>query len=556
MTRAGVFFALCILAVTAGALALRLPGLDRRPMHCDEANQAVKTGILLETGRYRYDPHEHHGPSLYWLTLPSLRLGPAEDFARSRESQYRIVPVVFAAAGILLLLLVGDGLGRPAAVLAGVLAAISPAMVFYSRYYVQETLLVCFTFAAIGCGWRYVRSRRLGLAIATGACVGLMHATKETWVLSAAAAVAGLVLAASWARWRDGTSGTSEGVAGAQRSDTPGPLAPLGTYFRPRPLVAAILAFGLVAVALYSSFGTHWKGPIDSVLAYVAYIRRAGEPGLHTHPWYYYLQLLTYNRPGGGFFWTEGLIVGLAAVGSIASLVSREKIGSGNRAHRIAFCRFLAFYTLVLTALYAVIPYKTPWCMLGFLHGMILLAGVGAWTILRAVPTVPLKGLAAVLLIVGVVHLERQCQALNFCFFADQRNPYVYAHASSDVVNLAAQMERLAAVSPQGHEMVIHVVTPENYWPLPWYLRRFNRDRVGYWQDPATWQSETRDQPSPSVIILTPDVQEIVDGNLRAGYNKQMMYGLQPGVILNVYARADLWAAFLTAASEGGSSGP
>ena len=184
---------------------------------------------------------------------------------------------------------------------------------------------------------------------------------------------------------------------------------------------------------------------------------------------------------------------------------------------------------------------------------MILLAGVGAWTILRAVPTVPLKLLAALLLIAGTAHLGRQCHALNFRFSADQRNPYVYAHASSDVVNLAAQMERLAAVSPEGHEMVIHVVTPENYWPLPWYLRQFNRDRVGYWQNPAAWEAETRHQPPPSVIILTPDVQESIDGNLRAAYNKQMMYGLQPGVLLNVYAREDLWEAFLSAASGDGS---
>ncbi len=50
------------------------------------------------------------------------------------------------------------------------------------------------------------------------------------------------------------------------------------------------------------------------------------------------------------------------------------------------FPRFLAFYTLVLTGLYAIIPYKTPWCMLSFLDGMILLAGVGAWAILLGFP--------------------------------------------------------------------------------------------------------------------------------------------------------------------------
>jgi len=98
--------------------------------------------------------------------------------------------------------------------------------------------------------------------------------------------------------------------------------------------------------------------------------------------------------------------------------------------------------------------------------------------------------------------------------------------------------------------MVIQVVTTENYWPLPWYLRSFNRDHVGYWQDPARWQRETSRQPPPSVIILTGEVQPYVDAHLRAAYNKQMIYGLRPGVLLSVYAREDVWQKFLSAAEK------
>ena len=69
MTR-GSAGALVAIALAAG-LALRLARLDVRPMHHDEANQAVKFGALLERGEYRYDFHDHHGPTLYYLTLPS-----------------------------------------------------------------------------------------------------------------------------------------------------------------------------------------------------------------------------------------------------------------------------------------------------------------------------------------------------------------------------------------------------------------------------------------------------------------------------------------------------
>jgi predicted membrane-bound mannosyltransferase len=232
--------------------------------------------------------------------------------------------------------------------------------------------------------------------------------------------------------------------------------------------------------------------------------------------------------------------MGLAAVGFLVSLTPR-----GLPESQRPFVRWLGCYTILLTALYAVIPYKTPWCLLSFLHGMILLAGVGGWVLLRAPRSMVGRGLMAVALVVGLVHLGWQSYALNFRFFADQRNPYVYAHTSPDAVNLASRMEELAALAPDGHEMVIHIVTPENPWPLPWYLRRFNPDHVGHWSDTAKWRSETETQPPPSVIILTEAVRDAVEAAFPDGYNRQMNFGLRPGVLLSVYVRQELWDAFL-----------
>ena len=120
-------------------------------MHADEAVQAVRSRNLWLKGEYRYDPDEFHGPTLNYATLPSLWLQRARSFSETDETTYRLVPVVFGAAMALLLLLVGDGLGRLAAVWAALFLAVSPAMVFYSRYYIHETLLVFFSLAALGC---------------------------------------------------------------------------------------------------------------------------------------------------------------------------------------------------------------------------------------------------------------------------------------------------------------------------------------------------------------------------------------------------------------------
>ena len=68
-----------------------------------------------------------------------------------------------------------------------------------------------------------------------------------------------------------------------------------------------------------------------------------------------------------------------AVVGGGAAFV-RKGLADGNA----RFIRFLSFYSFVLTAAYCLISYKTPWCLLSFWHGMILLAGVGAAVAVQA----------------------------------------------------------------------------------------------------------------------------------------------------------------------------
>lgn len=161
----GIFHPLtAILILIAGfALALWPLNLDERPMHNDEAVNGIKFGQLWEHGGYKYDPNEHHGPSLYYATLALSRLtGAPADFDRFTESRLRLTTVVFGVGLILLLFLVSDGLGRCATIWAALFTAVSPAVVFYSRYYIHEVLLVFFAFLALAAGWRYSRSRRIG----------------------------------------------------------------------------------------------------------------------------------------------------------------------------------------------------------------------------------------------------------------------------------------------------------------------------------------------------------------------------------------------------------
>src|SRR4029453_15914481 len=186
--------ALVAIALAAG-LALRLARLDVRPMHHDEANQAVKFGALLGRREYAYDAHDHPGPTLYYVTLPFAWLRGQATLAALDEWTLRAVPAAFGAATILLLLLLPAVIGRTTVVAAALMIALSPAMVFYSRMYIQESMFACFTLAfAIAVG-RATTERGWQWPMLAGIAAGLAAATKETAIIVLPASLAACVLA-------------------------------------------------------------------------------------------------------------------------------------------------------------------------------------------------------------------------------------------------------------------------------------------------------------------------------------------------------------------------
>jgi uncharacterized protein (TIGR03663 family) len=519
-------FWLAVSAVLILAIALRTSRLDIRPMHGDEAVHAYRFGQLLEANHYRYDPTEFHGPTLNYFTLISALLSGRHTYASLTEITLRIVPVFFGLVLVLMPLLLLDGLGRPVAVVACALTAISPAFVFYSRYYIPEMLLVCFTFAMIACGYRYARSREWIWALRTGVFAALCFATKETSVIAFAAVIVALAV-----------------VLLIRKDDRPAL-----NLVRPGHLLLAIVGAVVVWGLFFSSFFKNPAGLIDSFRTCAIYFERAGHNQFHIHPWYYYFKLLLYSKADSGPPWTEGFVVVMALVGLLV-IISRRGV-SGLDSNLL---KFIAFYTVIMTVVYSAIPYKTPWCLLSFYQGMILLASVAVVAILNLLGRLLSRVIMAAFFATFATDLVLQAFVANFISFAAPGNPYVYAHPTKDVLAIARRVEEVSRAYPEGRDMPVLVVCPDgDYWPLPWYLRSFKN--VGYYSDVNEIRS-----PAP-VVIAAAGFQDQLIGRLFdiSPAGRKNLYvplfdkgiELRPQVELRGYVTKDLWDQWQSGKSD------
>jgi uncharacterized protein (TIGR03663 family) len=506
-------FAALFLGILCLSLLLRVPQLGLRPMHHDEANQAVKFGDLLERGEYRYDRTDHHGPSLYYLTLPFAWASGASSLAELNEATVRSVPVAFGVLLLLLLLMLQQEMGKGPLLLSGVFLAVSPAVVFYNRFYIQESLFIFFILGTLAAAWRYYKTPSWIWAALWGFFAGMTYATKETCVIIFAALLGAALLNKVFFRAPENKPWSGKG--------------------KWRGHAAVFAGTGLSVVGmLYTSFFHNWRGPLDSLLSFGGYFERAGGAEWHVHPWYYYLKMLLFERTSRGPVWTEGVVLLLAVIGAAAAFRSPQDRSRD-------FFRFVTFYTILATLVFSLVPYKTPWNLLPFYLGMILLAGSGSVWVLKAAKKRWIKTVVVYLLFINLCFLAYQSWRSNHRFYADPRNPYVYSQTSPDFMRLVQRIQDLAPLHSQGLKMPIKVIAdPYSTWPLPWYLRFY--PFVGYWQD---WKNAGGWEGIP-LIIVSPDQLEKLDLVLDGRYQVEF-YGLRPETLLALCIESDLWKAFI-----------
>ena len=264
------------------ALILRFFLLDLKLFHHDEAVHAWFSFKLLTEGTYSYDP-VYHGPLLYYTTAGMFFLFGDSDLVA------RIIP---ALLGTLMVLLVWPiyrlgYLGRRGALIAALFLAISPDMVYFSRFLRNDIFVAFFTLLLVVALLYYFEygQRRYVLVAALSAALGCCSKENMPLILLIFGAFLLAAVALKWVHlkkgwWLDFTLG--------------------------------IAVMGAVGALFYSSFGAHpdvlWTGAFRAIEHWTAMSsqQRLGGP-----PYFYIILFLLYEVP----------IYLLALVGTVQAFV-------------------------------------------------------------------------------------------------------------------------------------------------------------------------------------------------------------------------------------------
>lgn len=565
------FWLLSCALVAIVALVSRFYDLGLKPFHHDEGVNGFFLTSLFRDGTYKYDPANYHGPTLYYISLAFSKVFGLETVS------VRASVAIFGVLMVVLTFFLHKYIGKIGSLVAALFLALSPGMVFISRYFIHEIFFVFLSLAIVVSIVFFIERRKAGIpAIASAILILLVCFLPTTlnlatylsdgnqtalWAYRAGFFIVEIVLAAVVMRmllaW-DGGRPVYLLLASACTS----------LYFATKE--TGFITLGTMAIACFCVWAWRriYRPAIneripekidDSFLTWTNFRSALGNGtdllliSIAASAVFIYLGVLFFSSffsyPGGVkaafeayILWTKtgtrdhtqnGMwayfewgyqselpIFILSAVGTIIAMLKAR--------HR--FTMFTGLWAFGLLAAYTIIPYKTPWLDLSFVLPMCLVAGYGINELANAKER-SLQILAGILAITATVWLAYQTYDLNFVRYDDEDTTYVYAHTKREFLDLVAEIERYAEKSGKGNDAKIEIVSPD-YWPMVWYLRDYKQ---------ANFHGRLVDTEDAEIIVAKKNDQDAeVIVRYAAKYEYIGSYALRPGVDLVLLVRKDL----------------
>lgn len=391
--------------------------LTNKPVHFDEGINGWFVMKMAETGFYKYDPTNYHGPLYFYLLKVFEFIGGREIFT------LRTLPVVFGIASIAVL---AAGFMRSVAVQRwlAILLLLSPAFVFFSRSGIHEAPFVFFqiVFALGVLRWLEAPdSKALALAL-----VGIfgMATLKETFAIT----IFCWGLAFVSAGWRNFKT-----------------LALIPSLWS-RRLTYLVLFLISVFVLLFTGFLHNLIGLVDFVKAFLPWLQTGvGETG-HNKEFLYWVKVLWEAEP-------------LALLGVVLAIIN---LGSKNLQ-----LRALSVFALAQLLIYSLIPYKTVWCILSLVWGFYFViafqfANIHSWKKWQNLTLGTLAGLA---ILIGLKSLYESSYRVPI----SMEHPYVYVNTTYE-----AKAIYEAVLQKQESDSPLQLGSNEQ-WPYPWVYSKMKR---------------------------------------------------------------------------------
>jgi uncharacterized protein (TIGR03663 family) len=470
------------------AFIIRFWQLDLKLLHHDEAIHSWFSYELLTRGAWHYDP-SYHGPFLYFVTAGMFALLGSSDLVA------RILPSLF---GFLLIPLTYSiyrigYLTKNQTLVAALLIAFSPDMIYFSRFLRHDIFMLFFTMLLlVALLYYFERGTTRFAVIGAIATAGALCCKEEMPIILLA-----FIMFFAYAVWR-------------KRFILP-------PSWKEDLVIGIVVVVGLVSL-LYSAFGMHpetlvgqnfrittagvnfeitttgWYQAIEHWVAMHNEQRLGG-------PMYFYIPLfLLYELPifilamigmlqflGNGlhpilFFrrvrnWVKTRRFELPVKDLATSSLEQLKRGKDFNRKSEEFFRFCIWWMVITMAFYAYVGEKVPWLLIAQLLPMCFVA------------VYKLSWQKTIFALAGCIFLIIMTWHVAF-IPADINEPIVQVQNSEDLREVMHLMD--------GADRV--VIASKDYWPLPWYFRgdRWNKIQFyGNLTDEATLTAA-----KPGVIIL------------------------------------------------------
>ncbi len=469
------------------ALLIRLFNLGDRVFHHDESVHASFTLKLLETGQYTYNP-AYHGPFLFHSTAAIFY------FLGINDATARLIPVLFGVAAIPLLFLLKKELGKRGVLWSAFLLAFSPSMVYYSRFFRNDSIIVFCTLAVVAGGVRYLENRQSTkrypylILIASSLAIAVSSKENAYLIILMFGVYGGIYLVYTfYSDWKKENLSLKKALLLKSSAFLP---------FLPEILLSGAL-FLFIIMLFYTSLFRNDITPFSIVEKAFFHWMEMHKIQRLGGPFYFYIPILYLYESPILLFGTAGIIHFLK-----------------KRHENYPFFLFLSYWAVASLLLYSYLQEKVPWLVVhivlpfGILAGAYLgelfprvpantdrqlepISGAGkqiscvegggsepgkksAFEINRSRIRILLTGILALTLMISLF----QCISINFYKNTDPDERMIYTQSSPDIRELMGKIEEFN----KGPEtLTLYVLDPEDlYWPLPWYLRDF--ENVSYYR--------------------------------------------------------------------------